>query len=75
MVDKITVSSDGHLQVPDDVVIPFVEGDGTGPDIWRAAVRVFDAAIGKAYGGRREVTWEEVLAGQKAFDKTGHWLP
>jgi isocitrate dehydrogenase len=75
MADKITLSSDGHLQVPDEVVIPFVEGDGTGPDIWHAAVRVFDAAIGKAYRGRREVTWEEVLAGQKAFDKTGHWLP
>ena len=75
MVDKITLSSDGHLQVPDEVVIPFVEGDGTGPDIWHAAVRVFDAAIGKAYRGRRKVTWEEVLAGQKAFDKTGHWLP
>ena len=75
MADKITYSSDGHLQVPDEVVIPFIEGDGTGPDIWRAAVRVFDAAISRAYSGKRKVKWHEVLAGEKAFNKTGDWLP
>ena len=75
MTDKITYSSDGHLQVPDKVVIPFIEGDGTGPDIWRAAARVFDTAISKAYGGKRKVKWREVLAGEKAFNKTGDWLP
>jgi isocitrate dehydrogenase len=63
------------LQVPDDPIIPFIEGDGTGPDIWRASVRVFDAAVERAYGGRRKVAWQEVLAGQKAFDQTGNWLP
>ena len=63
------------LVVPDDPVIPFIEGDGTGPDIWAAAVRVFDAAVGKAYGGKRKVVWKEALAGEKAFKKTGEWLP
>ncbi len=66
---------DGKLQVPSHPVIPFIEGDGTGPDIWRASVRVFDAAVEKAYGGKRRIAWHEVLAGQKAFDKTGNWLP
>ncbi len=61
--------------VPDRPVIPFIEGDGTGPDIWRAARRVFDAAVEKAYGGRRRIEWLEVLAGEKAFRKTGDWLP
>ncbi|UCD70807.1 MAG: isocitrate dehydrogenase (NADP(+)) [Syntrophobacterales bacterium] len=75
MTDKITYLSNGHLQVPDEVAIPFIEGDGTGPDIWRAAVRVFNAAISKAYGGKRKVKWQEVLAGEKAFNKTGDWLP
>ncbi len=75
MVDKITYSPDGHLQVPDEVAIPFVEGDGTGPEIWSAAVTVFDAAISKVYGGTRKVKWKEVLAGEKAFRKTGEWLP
>jgi isocitrate dehydrogenase len=56
-------------------VLPFIEGDGTGPDIWRASVRVFDAAVQKAYGGQRRIAWHEVLAGQKAFDQTGSWLP
>uniref|UniRef100_A0A832I0U7 Isocitrate dehydrogenase [NADP] n=1 Tax=Eiseniibacteriota bacterium TaxID=2212470 RepID=A0A832I0U7_UNCEI len=66
---------DGKMVVPDHPVIPFIEGDGTGPDIWRAAVRVMDAAVAKAYGGRRRIAWHEVLAGQKAFDRTGSWLP
>src|SRR5580765_1350559 len=65
----------GQLVVPDDPIIPFIEGDGTGPDIWRASVRVLDAAVAKAYGGRRAIAWIEVLAGQKAFDRTGTWLP
>ena len=71
---KISVR-DGALQVPDDPVIPFVEGDGTGRDIWRASVRVFDAAVAKCYGGKRRVAWFEVLAGEKAFNQTGAWLP
>ena len=61
--------------VPDHPVIPFIEGDGTGRDIWRASVRVFDAAVEKAYGGRRAIAWREVLAGEKAFKQTGNWLP
>ena len=71
---KITIQN-GKLQVPDRPIIPFIEGDGTGPDIWKASVRVFDAAIEKAYKGKKKVSWFEVLAGQKAFDKTGSWLP
>src|SRR5471030_1712835 len=67
--------SHGKLTVPDHPVIPFIEGDGTGPDIWRASVRVFDAAVNKAYGGKRKIAWKEVLAGQKAFDQTKNWLP
>jgi isocitrate dehydrogenase len=66
---------DGRLQVPDRPVIPFIEGDGTGPDIWRASVRVLDAAVKKAYGGKRQLMWMEVLAGEKAFNTTGNWLP
>lgn len=65
----------GKLDVPDNPVIPFIEGDGTGPDIWNASVRVFDAAVAKAYGGSRKVEWKEVLAGEKAFNQTGKWLP
>src|SRR5687768_18053665 len=65
----------GRLQVPDRPIIPFIEGDGTGPDIWRASVRVFDAAVQKAYGGRRKIAWMEVLAGEKAFKRTNNWLP
>jgi isocitrate dehydrogenase len=65
----------GKLQVPDTPIIPFIEGDGTGPDIWRAAQRVFDSAVEKAYGGRRRIVWKEVLAGEKAFNKLGNWLP
>jgi isocitrate dehydrogenase len=71
---KVTIR-DGELQVPDCPVIPFIEGDGTGPDIWRASVRVFDAAVAKAYGGRRRIAWMEVLAGEKAFKQEGTWLP
>ncbi|PWM33260.1 MAG: NADP-dependent isocitrate dehydrogenase [Verrucomicrobia bacterium] len=71
---KITIS-DGKLSVPSNPVIPFIEGDGTGPDIWRASVRVFDAAVDKAYGGARKIEWREVLAGEKAFNRTGNWLP
>jgi isocitrate dehydrogenase len=66
---------DGKLQVPDQPIVPFIEGDGTGPDIWRASVRVFDAAVHRAYGGRRKIQWMEVYAGQKAFDKLSSWLP
>lgn len=71
---KITLVN-GKLIVPDQPVIPFIEGDGTGPDIWNASVKVFDAAIEKAYSGRRKIIWKEVLAGEKAFEKTGEWLP
>jgi isocitrate dehydrogenase len=74
MATPITMGPDG-LEVPNDPIIPFIEGDGIGPDIWAAAVRVFDAAVEKAYGGERKVEWTEVLAGQKAFDATGAWLP
>jgi isocitrate dehydrogenase len=65
----------GKLQVPDNPVIPFIEGDGTGRDIWRASVRVFDAAVAKAYGGARKIEWFEVLAGEKAFNQCDNWLP
>ena len=65
----------GRLVVPDDPIIPYIEGDGTGPDIWRASVRVFDAAVEKAYGGKRHITWFEVPAGEKAKDQYGEWLP
>jgi isocitrate dehydrogenase len=65
----------GNLQIPDKPIIPFIEGDGTGPDIWRAAVNVFDAAVHSAYGGDRQIVWMEVFAGQKAFDQFGEWLP
>src|SRR2546427_918839 len=65
----------GQLVVPDDPIVPFIEGDGTGPDIWRASVRVFDAAVTKAYGGGRRLAWFEVLAGEKAKSRSGEWLP
>jgi isocitrate dehydrogenase len=67
--------ANGRLAVPDNPVIPFIEGDGTGPDIWKASVRVFNAAVSGAYNGRREVEWKEVLAGEKAWKLTGKWLP
>jgi isocitrate dehydrogenase len=66
---------DGTYRVPDDPIIPFIEGDGTGPDIWRASQKVFDAAVRKAYGGKRTISWLEVLAGEKAYKATGEWLP
>jgi isocitrate dehydrogenase len=73
----ISISSDGVLSVPDQPIIPFIEGDGTGPDIWAAAVRVFDAAVDKAYSGKRKIAWMEVYAGEKANDVYGAdtWLP
>jgi len=71
---KITISN-GKLTVPDRPIIPFIEGDGTGPDIWRASVRVLDAAVAKAYAGKRQIQWLEVLAGEKAFNRTQNWLP
>ncbi|HKE46899.1 MAG TPA: NADP-dependent isocitrate dehydrogenase [Rhodanobacteraceae bacterium] len=70
----ITIA-DGKLNVPANPIVPFIEGDGTGPDIWRASVRVLDAAVAKAYGGERRIHWMEVLAGEKAFNETGNWLP
>src|SRR5882672_7007875 len=65
----------GRLVVPDDPIIPFIEGDGTGPDIWRASVRVLDAAVAKTFNGKKKIVWKEVLAGEKAFNQTGNWLP
>lgn len=72
--EKIKLTN-GKLIVPENPIIPFIEGDGTGPDIWKASVRVFDAAVKKVYGGKRKVEWKEVLAGEKAFKLTGNWLP
>jgi len=72
--ERISIK-DGRLEVPDHPIIPFIEGDGTGPDIWRASVRVFEAAVAKAYGGKKKIAWKEVLAGQRAFDDSGNWLP
>jgi len=72
--EKITVK-DGNLNVPNTPVLPFIEGDGTGPDIWAAAKNVIEAAVEKAYDGKKSIEWKEVYAGQKAFDKTGEWLP
>ncbi len=72
--EKITVQN-GKLNVPDQPIIPFIEGDGTGPDIWSASVRVFDAAVEKAYNSKKKIIWKEVLAGEKAFKQTGNWLP
>ena len=72
--DRIEASG-GKFSIPDHPVIPFIEGDGTGPDIWRASVRVFDAAVQIAYGAKRKIAWMEILAGEKAFKTTGEWLP
>src|SRR3989442_10844839 len=66
---------DGQLQVPENPIIPFIEGDGTGPDIWRASQRVLDAAVEKAYGGKRKIAWYEVFAGEKSFTRFKTWLP
>ncbi|MCA1063668.1 NADP-dependent isocitrate dehydrogenase [Rossellomorea sp. AcN35-11] len=72
--EKIT-NQNGQLQVPNNPIVPFIEGDGTGPDIWAAAQRVLDASVEKAYKGERKISWKEVYAGEKAFNKTGEWLP
>jgi isocitrate dehydrogenase len=72
--DKITISN-GKLNVPDRPIVPFIEGDGTGPDIWRSSVRVLDAAVEKAYGGKKKISWMEVYAGEKAFKQFNNWLP
>jgi len=74
MADKVTMQR-GVLQVPETPIIPFIIGDGTGPDIWRASQHVLDTAVKKAYNGRRSIEWKEVLAGEKAFKQTGSWLP
>lgn len=74
MSQKIQVEN-GVINTPNNPVIPFIEGDGTGPDIWAAAKRVLDAAVKKAYNGEKEIAWKEVLAGEKAFKQTGEWLP
>ncbi len=73
--ERITMDADRRLHVPDCPIIPFIEGDGTGPDIWRASRRVMDAAVAKAYAGRRKIAWMEVLAGEKSFKALGTWLP
>jgi isocitrate dehydrogenase len=75
MAGNTITMSGGKLTVPNDPIIPFIEGDGTGPDIWRASVRVFDEAVKKTYGGSKKIAWKEVLAGQKSFDKVQTWLP
>ena len=74
MAQKITMLN-GKLNVPNHPIIPFIEGDGIGPDIWKASVRVLDAAVQKAYHGERKIEWMEVLAGEKAFNATGSWMP
>src|SRR5262245_8481329 len=74
MANAITLQN-GRLVVPDDPIIPFIEDDGTGPDIWRASVRVMDAAVDRAYGGKRKIAWKEVYAGEKSFKQFNNWLP
>src|SRR6202043_721890 len=73
--EKITMGSDGKLRVPDQPIIPYIEGDGTGPDIWRASQYVFDNAVKKVYGGKRQIAWMEVWAGEKSFNQFNDWLP
>ena len=75
MAEKIYMGKDGHLKVPNHPIIPFIQGDGIGPDIWKASVRVFDAAVGKAYKGEKKIEWLQVLAGEEAFNQTGEWMP
>ena len=72
---KITMGQDGQLNVPDQPIIPFIEGDGIGPDVWKASKLVLDAAVALAYGDKRKIEWKEILAGEKAFNETGEWLP
>ncbi len=74
MAAKITMTN-GTLNVPNEPIVPFIEGDGIGPDVWNASKKVVDAAVAKAYGSEKKIAWQEVLAGQKAFDNTGEWLP
>ncbi|MFZ0368745.1 MAG: isocitrate/isopropylmalate family dehydrogenase, partial [Halobacillus sp.] len=73
--EKITVEQNGELNVPNRPIIPYIEGDGIGPDIWAAASRVIEAAVDKAYNGEKSIEWKEVYAGQKSYDKSGEWLP
>jgi isocitrate dehydrogenase len=73
--EKITINADGSINVPGQPIIPYIEGDGIGPDIWAASRKVVDAAVQKSYGGSREIAWLEVLAGEKAMEHTGEWLP
>ena len=75
MAEKITMGTNGKLNVPDKPTIPFIEGDGIGPEIWAVAEKVFNTAVEKAYGGNRKIEWKEMLAGEKAFKQTGEWLP
>lgn len=75
MAEKITMGKNGKLNVPDNPTIPFIIGDGIGPDIWNASVRVFDAAVKKGYNGSKKIDWKEVLAGEKAYNETGSWMP
>lgn len=75
MAEKITMSADGKLSVPNNPIVPFIEGDGIGPEIWKVARYVFDTAVEKAYGSSRKIEWKEMLAGEKAFNTTGEWLP
>ena len=75
MAEKITMGAAGKLNVPNNPIIPFIEGDGIGPEIWHVAQKVFDTAVDKAYGGNRKIEWKEMLAGEKAFKQTGEWLP
>src|SRR5882672_1314143 len=73
--EPITMGPNGRLVVPDNPILPFVEGDGTGRDIWKASVRVLDAAVAKAYAGKRKIAWYEVYAGEKAYKLHSSWLP
>lgn len=75
MAQKITMGSNAKLNVPNNPIIPFIEGDGIGPEIWKVAVKVFDTAVEKAYRGNRKIEWKEMFAGEKAFNQTGEWLP
>jgi isocitrate dehydrogenase len=75
MAQKITMGTNGKLTVPNNPTIPFIEGDGIGPEIWKVAAKVFDTAVEKAYSGERKIEWKEMLAGEKAFNQTGEWLP
>ena len=75
MGEKISMNAEGKLVVPDQPIIPFIEGDGIGPEIWKVAQQVFDKAVEKVYGGKRKIAWKEMLAGEKAFNNTGEWLP